>query len=105
MPVKIAYIAFGLALTAVVATGTFIWLNKRARQGRPAPRTRAVWSGFVSGVPIALVTTLLARLLIGNGAPFVALFWGTLALTVAVALLRLRRDREAASGPALAPAE
>jgi hypothetical protein len=56
-------------------------------------------------VPIALVTTLLARLLMGNGAPFVALFWGTLALTVAVALLRLRRDREAASGPALAPAE
>ena len=105
LPVKIAYIAFGLALTAVVATGTFIWLNKRARQCRPAPRTRAVWSGFVSGVPIALVTTLLARLLIGNGAPFVALFWGTLALTVAVALLRLRRDREAASGPALAPAE
>ena len=44
LPVKIAYIAFGLALTAVVATGTFIWLNKRARQGRPAD----AWSHYAA---------------------------------------------------------
>ena len=105
LPVKIAYIVFGLALTVVVATGTFIWLNKRARQGRPAPRLAAAWWGIVYGVPVALVATFIARLAIGNTAPFVALFWGVLALTIGVALLRKRNSGTRAAGPVLVPAE
>jgi uncharacterized iron-regulated membrane protein len=105
LPVKIAYIVFGLALTVVVATGTFIWLNKRARQGRPAPRLAAAWWGIVYGVPVALVATFIARLAIGNTAPFVALFWGVLALTIGVALLRKRNSGTRAAEPVLVPAE
>ncbi|WP_306093579.1 PepSY-associated TM helix domain-containing protein [Qipengyuania flava] len=105
LPVKIAYIVFGLALTVVVATGTFIWLNKRARQGRPAPRLAAAWWGMVYGVPVALVATFIARLAIGNTAPFVALFWGVLALTIGVALLRKRNSGTRAAEPVLVPAE
>ena len=105
LPVKIAYIVFGLALTVVVATGTFIWLNKRARQGRPAPRLAAAWWGIVYGVPVALVATFIARLAIGNTAPFVALFWSVLALTIGVALLRKRNSGTRAAGPVLVPAE
>ena len=105
LPVKIAYIVFGLALTVVVATGTFIWLNKRARQGRPAPRLAAAWWGIVYGVPVALAATFIARLAIGNTAPFVALFWGVLALTIGVALLRKRNSGTRAAEPVLVPAE
>ncbi|MBW3167774.1 PepSY-associated TM helix domain-containing protein [Qipengyuania flava] len=105
LPVKIAYIVFSLALTVVVATGTFIWLNKRARQGRPAPHLAAAWWGIVYGVPVALVATFIARLAIGNTAPFVALFWGVLALTIGVALLRKRNSGTRAAEPVLVPAE
>ena len=105
LAVKIAYIVFGLALSVVVATGTFIWLNKRARQGRPAPRLRAAWWGFVIGVPAGMVATLIARLALGNAAPFVTIFWASLALCVAVALARSilharGREREPAPLPA-----
>ena len=63
LPVKIAYIVFGIALSVVVTTGTFIWLNKQARKGRPRPVIRAGWWGVTIGVPVAILATLLARLL------------------------------------------
>ena len=88
LPIKIAYIVFGLALTVVVATGTFIWLDKRARQGRPAPRIRALWWGFVAGVPAAMIATLLARLTWGNDAAFVPIFWAIVAISLGAALTR-----------------
>lgn len=81
LPVKIAYIVFGLALTIVVATGTFIWLNKRERLGRPSRRLRGLWWGFVLGVPFGLAATLFARLMFGNDAEFVATFWTVCLLT------------------------
>src|SRR3546814_7541286 len=40
LPVKFAYFGLGLALTLVVATGTSIWLGKRARRGLHEPRLR-----------------------------------------------------------------
>ena len=89
--VKIAYIVFGIALSAVVATGTFIWLDKQARKGRPRRTIRAGWWGVTIGVPVAIGVTLIARLIWGNGAPFVAIFWiATLAITGA-AMHRSRR--------------
>jgi len=75
LPVKIAYIVFGLALTIVVATGTFIWFDKRERRGQRSTYLRGAWWGLVMGVPAGLVATLLARVTLGNGAPFVAIFW------------------------------
>ncbi len=93
LPVKIAYILFGLAMTVVVATGTFIWLDKRERAGKLSPYLRASWWGLVAGVPSGMAATLLARLALGNDAPFVAIFWTTCLLTVAVWLFRARRTR------------
>jgi len=85
LPVKFAYVLFGLALTVVCATGVYIWLGKRRRRGIEEPRLRAVWSAVVWGSPFALALTLAARFVIGNGAPFTAIFWITLAVLVAVA--------------------
>ena len=86
LPVKLAYIVFGLALTIVVATGTSIWLGKRQRRGLHEPRLRAGWDGVIWGVPIALTLTFLARILLGNGAPLIAIFW---TLTIAIPLLAI----------------
>ncbi|WP_120716963.1 PepSY-associated TM helix domain-containing protein [Tsuneonella amylolytica] len=85
--VKLAYLLFGLALTAICATGTYIWLGKRQRRGVHEPRLRAAWNGVIWGGPIALVTSLLARLALGNEAPFPAIFWGTLFLVIVGAVI------------------
>jgi uncharacterized iron-regulated membrane protein len=86
LTVKIAYFVFGLALTAVCATGTFIWLGKRRRRGIAEPRLAAAWDAIVWGTPLALVVTFAARQILGNGAPLVAIFWGTLAIALVAAL-------------------
>lgn len=84
LPVKIAYAVFGLALTAVCATGVHIWLGKRRRRGIEEPRLRAAWNGVLWGVPVALAASFAARLAIGNDAPLAAIFW-TLALAIPLA--------------------
>lgn len=88
LPVKLAYVVFGLALTVVVATGTSIWLGKRQRRGVHEPRLRASWDSVVWGVPLALTWTLLARLLVGNTAPLIAIFWLLCALFLVAAAIR-----------------
>ncbi len=82
LPVKMAYIVFGLGLTAVCATGVFIWLGKRRRRGIEEPRLLAAWHAVVWGAPAALALTLTVRLVVGNAAPFAAIFWGTLLVLV-----------------------
>jgi uncharacterized iron-regulated membrane protein len=96
LPVKIAYFVFGLALTAIVATGTYIWLGKRRRRGHHEPRLHAAWSGVVWGAPLALLATFVARLTLGSTAPFGAIFWLLLATVVAGSIARASlpaRDR------------
>lgn len=88
LPVKLAYIVFGLALTVVVATGTSIWLGKRERRGLREPRLRSLWDAVLWGVPLALALTFLVRLLAGNGAPLAALFWTLAALMPLAAAIR-----------------
>ena len=85
LPVKIAYMLFGLALTVVSATGMYIWLGKRERRGLHAPLLRRLWSALVWGAPAALVASFVARLALGNDAPLVAIFWGGLALVLLAA--------------------
>ena len=105
LPVKIAYIVFGLALAIVVATGTFIWLDKRERRGKVSTRLRAAWWGLVVGVPAGMVATLIARIAIGNAAPFVPIFWIVCLGAVAIWLFRAMPSRhDRAEGSAL-PAE
>src|SRR5690606_21668977 len=91
LPVKIAYALLGLALTAVCATGTFIWLGKRRRRGFAEPRLRAAWHAVVWGAPAALALTLAVRLTSGLAAPFAAFFWLGLAAVVLVAVAAAAR--------------
>lgn len=82
LPVKLAYLIFGIALTAICATGTYIWLGKRRRRGMEEPGLRGAWHGVIIGTPLVLTITLLARLLFGNGFPFAIVFWIGLVITV-----------------------
>lgn len=102
LPVKLLYFVFGLALTAVCATGTFIWLGKRRRRGIDEPRLYATWSAVVWGTPFALALTLAARLAFGSGAPFAALFWGLLALAITAAAIAPSRMPRGVRPPSLA---
>lgn len=93
--VKVAYFVFGMALTAICATGTFIWLGKRRRRGIHEPRLRAAWHGVVWGAPAALLATFTARMALGNEAPLTAIFWGGFALAIAGAVAFARRPQTA----------
>lgn len=85
LPVKLAYILFGTALTAICATGTYIWLGKRRRRGHEEPGLLKAWDAVVWGSPAVLALTLAVRFAIGNGAPFAAIFWIGSALVLAAA--------------------
>lgn len=88
LPVELAYIAFGLALCVVTATGTTLWLCKRERRGRDSRRLAACWIVVVWGIPLLLVLTAWLRGLGGPDAPLVATFWLGLAVALAGAALR-----------------
>src|SRR5690606_39726277 len=103
LPVKIAYIVFGLGLTVVSATGVYIWLGKRRRRGYSEPRLLGAWHGVVWGAPAALAATLIARFAIGNSAPFAAIFWILFAAAILVGAWVQRRV--ALPVPAEQPAE
>ncbi|BAI95211.1 hypothetical protein Sj15T_30990 [Sphingobium sp. TA15] len=79
LPVKMAYFILGMALTAICATGTYIWLGKRERRGIGAPRIRAAWDAVVWGAPLILALAFVLRKTLGNDLPLVAIFWGGLA--------------------------
>jgi len=91
--VKILYFALGAALTAVCATGVYIWLGKRARRGHREPRLRAAWTGIVAGTPAVLALTFAARKIVGNEAPYAAIFWIGLAACVAASIASVSRRR------------
>ncbi|KHK93329.1 PepSY-associated TM helix domain-containing protein [Novosphingobium malaysiense] len=93
LPVKLAYVLFGTALTAICATGIYIWLGKRRRRGLNEPRLRKTWDAVVWGSPLLVALTLAVRLAFGNAAPFVALFWSGFAVILAAALLPLPPER------------
>ena len=76
LPVKIAYLLFGLALCVIIASGLNIYFVRRQSQGRAAPRLEAAWAGVVWGTPAALALTLVASVTgLAEGAALVALFW------------------------------
>lgn len=88
--VKIAYGVLGLALTAICATGTYMWLGKRRRRGHVEPVLRAAWDGVVWGAPAVLALTFVIRLLFGNDAPFVAIFWAGYGGVIAASMIGTR---------------
>lgn len=62
LPVKIAYLLLGFALTAVTSSGVTIWLARRRDKGRPAPHWERVWAALVWGQPAILCLTALIAL-------------------------------------------
>ncbi|MEZ5679817.1 MAG: PepSY domain-containing protein [Erythrobacter sp.] len=88
LPVELAYIGFGFALAGITATGTTLWLRKRARKGYPTERFDAMWAMVVWGIPLMLVVTAWLRFTGGPDVPLVSTFWGGLALGLAGSALR-----------------
>lgn len=95
VPVELAYLGFGLALCAVISTGTTLWLMKRRARGRPSPRLEALWIMTVWGSPIALALTYWLKAALGVGAPLAGAFWLLLATGFAIGLLRPSRVQAA----------
>ncbi|WP_298169716.1 PepSY-associated TM helix domain-containing protein [Novosphingobium sp.] len=85
LPVALAYVAMGLALCVITATGTTLWLRKRERAGHDVTRLAASWRTVVWGAPLVLVIALWARWLLGPDTPLAMLFWLMLAAMMAVA--------------------
>ena len=83
VPVKLAYLVFGLMLCVIVASGLAIYFAKREARGQPAPRLAGAWQGVVWGTPALLATTLVAALLGLEGLGLVCLFWAGLAAAIA----------------------
>lgn len=88
VPVELAYLAFGLSLCAIIATGTTLWLMKRRARGRPSPRLEAAWTVTVWGSPSALLMAYWMRAAFGPDAPLTGAFWTLMALGTATAILR-----------------
>jgi hypothetical protein len=97
LPVRLAYVALGCALSFISASGVTIWLARRADRGRPAPRLRAAWLGWTRGAPAALLAAALASRLASPG----PVFWLLAALGPCAAMLRAELDvRRRLSRPA-----
>lgn len=89
LSVKLAYILFGLALTVISATGTWLWLSKRRQRGRPAPRLEAMWTTVIWGTPLLIALAFLLRLATGADAPLAAVFWiGLIVLVAGAAVVK-----------------
>ncbi|MBT0667108.1 PepSY domain-containing protein [Novosphingobium profundi] len=97
IPIELAYLGFGLALCAIISTGTTLWLMKRRARGLASPRLEAVWAWTIWGSPVLLVLAYWLRVLAGPHLPFAAAFWGALAVGTLAAALR----PEAFPAPAL----
>jgi uncharacterized iron-regulated membrane protein len=83
VPVKLVYVALGLALCVVCVSGVQLWLYKRARKKGPQPLLERAWIALVWG-PVALIGLCLTldRVFGLADAWLAPVFWiGLLALT------------------------
>ncbi len=78
--VKLLYLAFGLALAAVAASGVNIWLAKRRRDDGLSD----LWVGIVWGTPLALAVS--AAIGLYADMPLTWIMWAVVAAACAVSL-------------------
>lgn len=93
LPVKLAYLVFGSALTVICATGVSIWLGKRRRRGHDEPGLARAWDAVVWGMPMVLTLSLVLRFVIGNAVPLVAVFWIGSLVVLATSVFRVSPPR------------
>ena len=84
LPVRLAYVVLGAALTFVTATGFNIWLARQAERGRPRPRLRTAWKTWTRGAPVALAATAL----LSHVLPGAWTFWSLVLIAQGAALWR-----------------
>ncbi|WP_343759130.1 PepSY-associated TM helix domain-containing protein [Parasphingorhabdus litoris] len=76
LPVKLAYLLFGIGLCVIVASGLKIYFAKRRDKGNSAPRLEGAWTAIIWGTPAALALTLVIALAdVVPESGLVALFW------------------------------
>lgn len=89
---RIAYVLLGFVLCIIIATGLNLSLIKRQQQGRETRRLAAAWAALVWGAPAALAMSLLASVSgAAAGVGLIGVFWGGLALSLALSALRPNR--------------
>lgn len=94
IPVKLAYLIFGLALCTITASGLNVYFARRREQGRAAPRLEAGWAGVVWGAPAALALTLLASVTgLLEGTWLVTAFWLTLLIVIVASVTSGNKQR------------
>ncbi|MEL7232429.1 MAG: hypothetical protein AAGJ85_07960, partial [Pseudomonadota bacterium] len=80
LPVKLAYLVFGAALSLIIASGLRIYFARKRDRGEALPRLEALWEAVVWGTPAILSLTLIMAFL-GAEAWLVPVFWiGLLAI-------------------------
>ncbi|THF59440.1 PepSY-associated TM helix domain-containing protein [Pseudothauera rhizosphaerae] len=86
---KLIYVALGLGMCLVVATGPMLWLARRRGQGRPLPAAERLWTALVWGQLPAYAAAALVALLAGTADHVLplAVYW---AVTLGTALLAVR---------------
>jgi len=78
---RLAYVLLGLALTVVSVSGINIWFARRKQRDS----LNSLWTGFVWGTPLALITSAVFQVIFHI--PATAIFWGILLLACAVSRL------------------
>lgn len=93
---KLVYVALGVGMCIVVATGPAMWLARRRGQGRPLPRTEKLWAALVWGQPAAYAAAALAAIIAAEAGPALplAVYWAV-TLGSALASLLARDERQA----------
>ncbi|MEM8917399.1 MAG: PepSY-associated TM helix domain-containing protein [Pseudomonadota bacterium] len=100
LPVKLAYLVFGIALCFIIASGLSIYFSKRRANGRAAPKLEAAWTGLIWSTPAMLAFTLAVSLAgLASGLVLVAIFWIGLAASIIAASVS-GKDRAGMIGPA-----
>lgn len=91
LPLKLAYIALGMVMCIVVASGVKIWLLRRRQKNQAAPRLERLWLATIWGVPLAIAVSALAYITFYINA--VAVFWLTL-LVILIASYFAKNNRQ-----------
>ena len=76
LPVKLAYVFFGICMLYIISSGTNVYFLKRRSKGNPSPSLEGAWKGVIWGTPIMFVVTLFLAIYVPNISSFlVPVYW------------------------------